>query len=978
MKSFIAALLSFLMALSSFFGLTDKTAAEKLNGILSSEDCVAVIVELEEESLLDSVSGSSERRELLSSYLQSEQYEKIEQAQEKLRQLIEKTVSAADFNNSFSYSFVLNGFSLVVPYKYISTIEQLPGVKSVSVAARYSQPDDEKETEETFDSKFDYNRFTGVLEAQEKGYTGKGLVVAVLDTGFECSHEVFSSGVSQPTLSKKDINIITTFKVLNTIVPRWGVNYYSEKIPYIWDYAEIDKTVGNKHSDHGTHVAGIAAGKSGEMTGVAPDAQLLLMKIFGDEKNSVAKEEANLAALDDAVKLGADVVNMSLGSPCGQDHDNPISALVYKKLQRSGIAVSCSGGNEASMGESDAVPGYDRMNAELFDYGTVGSPASYKWPMAVASSAVSWGTSKNPEVLSIDGVGSVKISSFSSWGVTADLRLKPEITTPGSDIYSSIPGNTYGYMNGTSMAAPYYAGAFALVKQYVNESGLSVSKKDSAELVNSLLMSTAVPFAARGNSTYYSPRQQGAGLVNIEKAIQTPAYLTQNDGVSRPKIELGEDTDGVLEFSFKVHNLSASPLSYKLREAVLTDSFIKTRDGKYVNTLTSSRLKESDYGAEYLKGAENGVVTLAPGESKTVSVKITVSQELIDKQREAFKNGFFIDGFVFLESEDEAVPALSIPFVSFNGDWSKPMLFDNTLYDSEPSYLGKQWGLMVTDGEDYYPLGANMFESTKEYGVDTKYCAYSVNALKSKLKKPYVTVSVGLIRNGKRMDYNLFTQSGVFRYCGSSLVEYARKTNNPSKPETGLLWGGKSGLVDGQSYVYKVSTTPANYKSKRVTISFPFVVDNDKPTVEECNYRIENGEAMLTVKIKDNRFVMGFQVFDENDRSLGKVSFKGIEPENGTYTYTVNLSETSGRKLEKLKNIKLYVVDYAYNENYYSASLSGELSDENPVDLPVLPELEPYRFEPSPVVDLSANEEEAEKDGASFLERLIEKLKAYA
>lgn len=123
---------------------------------------------------------------------------------------------------------------------------------------------------------------------------------------------------------------------------------------------------------------------------------------------------------------------------------------------------------------------------------------------------------------------------------------------------------------------------------------------------------------------------------------------------------------------------------------------------------------------------------------------------------------------------------------------------------------------------------------------------------------------------------------------------------------------------------------------------------------------------------------MGFQVFDENDRSLGKVSFKGIEPENGTYTYTVNLSETSGRKLEKLKNIKLYVVDYAYNENYYSASLSGELSDENPVDLPVLPELEPYRFEPSPVVDLSANEEEAEKDGASFLERLIEKLKAYA
>ena len=122
---------------------------------------------------------------------------------------------------------------------------------------------------------------------------------------------------------------------------------------------------------------------------------------------------------------------------------------------------------------------------------------------------------------------------------------------------------------------------------------------------------------------------------------------------------------------------------------------------------------------------------------------------------------------------------------------------------------------------------------------------------------------------------------------------------------------------------------------------------------------------------------MGFKVLDENDRSLGKVSFKGIEPENGTYTCTLNLSETSGRKLERLKNIKLYVVDYAYNENYYSASLSGELSDENPVDLPVLPELEPYRFDPSPVVDLS-EKDSAKKDGASLLERLIEKLKTYA
>ena len=949
MKSFIAAILSFFMMLSSLFGLADKGTAEKIQRFLNSSDNVSVIVELEEGGLLDSVKNSEERKELLSSYLESGQYQKLKNAQEKVKKLIRKNISAASFKNSFSYSFVMSGFSLVLPYKYISALEKLPGVKSVSVAPRYSQPEEE-ESEQEFDSKFDYNRFTGVSKAHENGFTGKGLVIAVLDTGFECGHEVFSSGVADPTLSKKDINKITTFKVLNTIVPRWGVNYYSEKIPYIWDYAEIDKTVANEHSDHGTHVAGIAAGKSAVMTGVAPDAQLLLMKVFGDGKNSVAKAETNLAALDDAVKLGADVVNMSLGSPCGQNYDDPISALVYKKLQKSGIAVSCSAGNEASMGENDAVYGNERMNADLFDYGTVGSPASYKQPMAIASSAVSGNESKRPEVLNIEKVGSIKMSSFSSWGVTADLRLKPEITAPGSDIYSSVPGNTYRYMNGTSMAAPYYTGAFAAIKQYVNENLPSVEKKDRAEFVNSLLMSTAVPFSAFGDSTYYSPRRQGAGLLNLENAIESPAYLTQKDGVSRPKIELGEDTDGVLEFSFKVHNISQTDVAYTLREAVLTDSCTVTRDGEYINTLEATAIKKPDYSAMYSSGAENGRISLAPGESKNISVKITVSQEIIEKQREKFKNGFFIDGFVFLESGEENIPALSIPFVSFNGDWSNPQLFDNTIYDSEPSYLGKQWGLMVTDGESYYPLGANIFESGEKFGIDAKYCAYSENALKSKLKNPYVTVSIGLIRNGKRMDYNLYTKSGIFRYCGSSLLEYARKTNDPSKPETGVLWGGKKGLVDGQSYVYKVSTTPANYKSKRVTVSFPFVVDNEEPTVESAEYRIENGEALLTVKIRDNRYVMGFEMFGADNRSLGKVSFKNLEKENGVYTCTVNVSEKSRKNLPALSNIRLYILDYAYNEAGCSLSLSGKIPESGESVLSAHSDYPVYRFESAPVV----------------------------
>lgn len=974
MKSFFAALLSFVLALSSLFGgASGAEIATRLGHVLGAQDMVSVIVELEESGLLEGVSGSQQRQRLLESYLESEEYEHILSSQEGLKKLIEKSVSSASFESSFSYSFVMNGFSLSLPYDCISVVEKLPGVKSVTVAERYKQPDEAEE--EDAKSRFKYDLFTGVPEAQSSGYTGKGVVIAVLDTGFQCDHEVFASSVAEPRLSKSDINRITTFKALNTLVPRWGVNYYSEKIPYKWDYAEIDKTVENENSSHGTHVAGIAAGKSDVMTGVAPDAQLLLMKVFGDEKNSLAKEEVNLAALDDSVKLGADVVNMSLGSPCGQSHDNIFNADVYKRLELSGIVVSCSAGNEASMGENDAVYGSEKMDADLFDYGTVGSPASYEWSMAVASAKISTSQSNSSEALTVSGVGSADISSFSSWGVTADLRLKPEITAPGSNIYSSIPGSSYGNMSGTSMAAPYFAGCAAVVKQYVESNFSSLAKRKSAELVNSLIMSTAVPFKGYGKSTYYSPRRQGAGMVSVDSAISTPVYLTQSDGFSRPKIELYEDTDGTLELSFMAHNLSGETQTYSLREAVLTDSYSVVSGGKYINTLTAKRLSETQYSVEYTEGVRDGKLTLKPNESKTISLKITLSSEFIENYRNAFENGFFVDGFVFLDGESEAQPALSVPFVSFNGDWSKAMLFDNTLYDSEPSYLGKEWGLMVTDGETYYPLGANIFESGSEYGVDSKYCAYSETALESKLKDPYVTASVGLLRNGTRMDYNLFTESGIFRYCGSTLFEYVRKTNNPKKAEVGVLWGGKTLLKDGQRYVYTVSTTPANYDSKRVTLSFPFVVDNQKPTFEVIDYAVQDGEAVLNVKISDNHYLMGFELFSKNDKSLGSVSFKGLEPTDKAYTYTLNVSEKTGLELSELSELKLYTLDYAYNETYGYASLSGEAAAEQPSALS-LTAPRAYAFTPASTVVDTGESREASEQKLSFFEKLLAAIKS--
>ena len=86
-----------------------------------------------------------------------------------------------------------------------------------------------------------------------------------------------------------------------------------------------------------------------------------------------------------------------------------------------------------------------------------------------------------------------QMSDFSSWGGTPDLKLKPEITAPGGNIYSSLNGNRYGNLSGTSMASPHIAGSSAVMEQYVNGEleGTSMTQTERRKLINNLLLSTA-------------------------------------------------------------------------------------------------------------------------------------------------------------------------------------------------------------------------------------------------------------------------------------------------------------------------------------------------------------------------------------------------------------------------------------------------------------------------------------------------------
>lgn len=166
------------------------------------------------------------------------------------------------------------------------------------------------------------------------------------------------------------------------------------------------------------------------------------------------------------------------------------------------------------------------------------------------------------------------IDDFSSWGVPGSLQLKPEITAPGGSILS-VSGFTtdqYEVMSGTSMAAPHAAGLAAILGQYIRETGLDkTTGRTARQLINSLLMSTAVPMVDEKGS-YYPVMRQGAGLANVANAFTAKSYIWMGDnatvsaGDGKVKVELGDDPDqkGVYTYDFTINNFSNVDLAYEL------------------------------------------------------------------------------------------------------------------------------------------------------------------------------------------------------------------------------------------------------------------------------------------------------------------------------------------------------------------------------------------------------------------------------
>ena len=283
-----------------------------------------------------------------------------------------KSALNVDVDVIYNYTLLFNGFSFEGEYRLVEELNKMDGIRAF-VAAEWDIPrvDLSSSTE-----------MVGAPEAWDLEYSGEGMAVAIIDTGMKVNHEAFSTAPENPRYAKSDISALIATGELDGGA-NMNVNnvYYSAKIPFRWNYVKHNYVVDHAAvgSDHGTHVAGIAAGNGGEIVGVAKDAQLFAMNVFND--GGGAGWVAILAALEDCVVLGVDSANMSLGSPCGFTHYYDASySTVFENIVNAGVNLSVSAGNEYSTALRNAWNPTGIGYALSFnpDYGVTGSPST--WP----------------------------------------------------------------------------------------------------------------------------------------------------------------------------------------------------------------------------------------------------------------------------------------------------------------------------------------------------------------------------------------------------------------------------------------------------------------------------------------------------------------------------------------------------------------------------------------------------------------------
>ncbi len=328
----------------------------------------------------------------------------------------EEVLSGGKLDVVWNLTVAANVISVNIRRGLISDIEKLPGVEQVVEERQYT-PDKTEVSEEKVPNMAVSEGMNSADVAWEAGYTGAGSRIAIIDTGLDTDHQSFAPEAFLESISRwetktgKTAQLMQAQDVLDVLdklnIATRGVTaeqieqvYKNAKVPFGYNYVDysFDVTHDNDNqSEHGSHVAGIAAAnrlidsdKDGvyedaletvKVVGNAPDAQILVMKVFG--KGGGAYDSDCVAAIEDAIWLKADAVNLSLGgSNPGMSTPNLYYDNLMKSLVDSETVVVISAGNSGAWADSSAPK---NLYSDGVNFHTGGEPGSYGNSLTVAS-----------------------------------------------------------------------------------------------------------------------------------------------------------------------------------------------------------------------------------------------------------------------------------------------------------------------------------------------------------------------------------------------------------------------------------------------------------------------------------------------------------------------------------------------------------------------------------------------------------------
>ena len=480
-------------------------------------------------------------------------------------------------------------------------------------------------------------------------------------------------------------------------------------------------------------------------------------------------------------------------------------------------------------------------------------------------------------------------SEFSAWGVSPDLRLKPEIAAPGGEVFSSIPDGAYEQSSGTSMATPQMAGVSTIVLQRVQSDPLfaSMSARQKADVVQNLIMGTARPLtdAAQTTGALYSPRKQGAGLVDALAATTSSVYPTVVGAPeqSRPKADLGDGTKG-WHFDVTLHNLSGAEATYELSSQALSEIV----DGGFFTQHSSDwrgRGVEITYSGAASASVEGATVTVPASGEATVGIDIAPGSEFASYVTDNAPNGTFLDGFVRFSSKTGGQPDLAVPYLGFYGDWGKAPIFDALASDGGAHTRASA----IVNGKTGDSLGYNPFIKAADRTGNPNPQRYVISRSAASGAPTILEPRTGTLRSVHSLTSTYTNEAGetVFSVTNhrnwKSLYQASTEENTwveayHESSSFDANAGPFAHMLDG-TYTLRIAASNDGPSRAEQSISYKFRLDTTAPVISELSYRQ-----------KDEGFVVTFDVTD--DSPLAAVDLH--DPADGLWFYRHVFTESEG------------------------------------------------------------------------------------